>query len=64
MEDNNLETIKEQFENGAIRITDLTEEQISSLTDYYKNEIEQNRNEMKEITEKIKDLKNKIDNII
>lgn len=64
MEDNNLETIKEQFENGAIRITDLTEEQISSLTDYYKNEIEQNRSEMKEITEKIRDLKNKIDNIV
>lgn len=64
MEDNNLETIKEQFENGAIRITELTEEQISSLTDYYKNEIEQNKNEMKEITEKIKDLKSKIDNIV
>lgn len=64
MEDNNLETIKEKFENGAIRITELTDEQINNLTDYYKNEIEQNKNDMKEITEKIKDLKNKIDNII
>jgi len=62
--DNNLENIKEQFENGTISISDLTEEQINSLSNYYKNEIEQNKNEMKELNQKIKELKKKIDNIV
>ena len=64
MEDNNFENLKESFENGTILVTDLTEEQINSLTNYYKNEIEENKNEMKQIKEKIIDLKEKIDNIV
>ena len=62
--DNNIKNIKEQFENGTISISDLTEEQINSLSNYYKNEIEQNKNEMKELNQKIKELKKKIDNIV
>lgn len=64
MEDNNFEILRKNFEEGTILVTDLNEEQINSLTNYYKNEIEENKNEMRQIKEKILDLKDKIDNIV
>lgn len=64
MEDNSFEKLREKFENGTIFVTDLTDEQITAFTNYYKTEIEENKNEMKKISEQIKDIKDKIDNIV
>lgn len=62
--DSKFEKLKSDFEKGIVSIYDLKPEEIEKLTEAYKSEIISNKKEI-EITEnKIKNMKNKIDNII
>lgn len=62
--DSDFEKLKLDFENGKIAIEKLTENQIEMLSNYYKKEIETNKRDILITNKKIKNLKNKIDNLV
>lgn len=62
--DPEFEKLREKFEKGLISVFKLTQEEIERLTEYYKKEIESNERDIAETKNKIKHLKNKIDNLV
>lgn len=62
--DSNFEKLKKNFEEGKISIDNLTNEQMEKLSQYYKKEIESNKIDIAITDKKIKNLKNKIDNLV
>lgn len=59
-----FEKLRIDYERGKIAENDLTEEQMNNLIEYYKKEIETNKIDINIIDRKIKNLKNKIDNLV
>lgn len=59
-----FEKLRLNFESGKITIEDLTKEEIEALSNYYKKEIETNKRDILATDKKIKNLKNKIDNLV
>lgn len=62
--DPNFEKLRNDFEKGKILVDDLTSEQMEKLSKYYKKEIETNKIDIAITDKKIKNLKNKIDNLV
>lgn len=62
--DANFEKLRNDYEKGKLVEKDLTEEEIKRLIEYYKKEIETSKIDISITDRKIKNLKNKIDNIV
>lgn len=62
--DSNFEKLKMNYENGIITENDISEEEMKKLTEYYKKEIESNKIDISIINRKIRNLKQKIDNLV
>lgn len=60
----NFEKLRLNFESGKITMEDLSKEEIEELSNYYKKEIETNKRDILATDKKIKNLKNKIDNLV
>lgn len=62
--DYNFEKMRKDYESGKIKQNNLTDEEKAKLIEYYKSEIESNEKEITETKNKIKAIKNKIDNMV
>ena len=62
--DSDFEKLRRDYENGKISEKDILEEDMKRLIEYYKKEIESNKNDISITNRKIKNLKNKIDNLV
>lgn len=62
--DSDFEKLRRDYENGKISEKDILEEDMKRLIEYYKKEIESNKIDISITNRKIKNLKNKIDNLV